>query len=447
VKKKMLKPTTSQSTASRKTTGKRSASDAHSNSLLRAVLDNAQASNSGNTTQRSTFSQRARSNLKNKKQETEAQVNQQALLQQEAEKKRKAEEEERKKMEKFVFGMRGKDYTYDNNGNIIMIKKVDASRLPTTMVKAKFSISGEPDEEEAVNKDDDKKRGRNRSDQNIIGRKEDKLAKKKEAHKVEIATYVTNTAPSQPMIEKLKPMKGVTLKEGKKILRGPPLEFDKSMVKSKRKNITDNRAAQETFKQMEQKQPKQSAPPPTFSVTTEQRSMTKEERSPSNAGIDQISSELSLPNRPAQLRKIASSSLMSRNESYRALPQSNNDDYDDTTPEDPPQPVQPQPPAHVWNRQNGLRIGDIRIRTKLRSKGERRESPTDSPVTPNTIVGADIVRSVSPSGVEQIVLRESAKPQEVLASSEVMKPGENTELYNDFIASVRQNPVRIVHKP
>lgn len=125
-------------------------------------------------------------------------------------KKRKEEEEEEKKnIDKFLSHVRGKDYTYDSNGEIIFIKKIDPNSLPTNEIKPKYSIvkaGGVADGGHGNN--------------SIHHREEAGTEVKEGENHREEGGHVTYLAPPQPMIDKLKPVKGVTLKIGKKVIRG-----------------------------------------------------------------------------------------------------------------------------------------------------------------------------------------------------------------------------------
>mmetsp|Transcript_7437 Transcript_7437/g.10998 ORF Transcript_7437/g.10998 Transcript_7437/m.10998 type:complete len:503 (+) Transcript_7437:119-1627(+) len=130
-----------------------------------------------------------------------------------------AEEAERKELEKLKFQMRGKDYTYDTNGEIIIINKIKPSSLPSQSISLGVSIDGEV-ENLADPSPKQKKKRRGRKIQN-----ED--------------DNVEELGVAQPMVVDMKPAAGVTMKSGNKVMKGDSVVSDKSLL-MKTQNLTSS---------------------------------------------------------------------------------------------------------------------------------------------------------------------------------------------------------------
>lgn len=123
--------------------------------------------------------------------------------------------EELKKLERLKFQLRGKDYTYDHNGEIIVVNQLRADKLPMHQVNPDVQLPG-PDVDNSLSKQPIKRKTikKSQNDQN---------------------DGVTSLAVSQPMIDTIVPAKGVTFKNGKKVIRGEPMVDDPSeTLKSRR---------------------------------------------------------------------------------------------------------------------------------------------------------------------------------------------------------------------
>lgn len=138
-------------------------------------------------------------------------------------------EEERQKYEKIKTQMRGKDYTFDNNGELILIQRVDPKRLPSKQVSMKVNIADEkPKTEEHDTSTRKQIHGR------FMMTKQKNYAPKKKSKKEE---FIIETTMANPMVEGVQPADGVVLREGKTVLKGEPLKKDKELILTRRRVI------------------------------------------------------------------------------------------------------------------------------------------------------------------------------------------------------------------
>jgi hypothetical protein len=272
--------------------------------------------------------------------------------------------EDRSKLEKLKQSLRGKDYAYDNNGEVILLNKLDASKLPTNSVKLKFAISDSPLNESGTPEQSPEPQSKKKKTQTSTSKDKKKV----------VNQFITETSPTYPMVDKLKPAQGVTFKDGKKVIKGAPIEIEKSMLKS-----TRQKALQQQQQQLDKTMDKNKNKPP------EPAPIKKEEVKPIVPPVPTISVESQQPQLDQPPKKQVSLNLNRRQSELVVDDNLEDIDKEEDSDEEPPKPLAPQAPAAIWNRNAVKRPGELKNKTRTRNmppKQNRQKSSSQIPPSP-----------------------------------------------------------------
>jgi hypothetical protein len=331
-------------------------------------------------------------------------------------KRQQEEAEEKQRLEKLKFSLRGKDYTYDSNGEIIIINKLDASRLPTSTIKLKFNINASVSDSTGLVGESP-----NTTPDTVAAKKKSKpttTAKKKP----NTSQFITETTPSYPMVDKLKPSQGVTFKDGKKVVKGAPMEIEKSMMKSTRQK-------QEKKKIVQDLQP--SLGLPFLKKTNEEtKNVAIREPVPQQSSNSVITND-NVPRRGLNLNKresVAETNILSIEE--------NHDEEDDE--EEQPKPLAPQAPATVWDRNR--KHGGLKNNSRTRHIPHH---PRQQRINGMTIVEQTQPLTLPSTSTDEDEEGENERqPTQVGLTTRRDLPSvstvENTDLYYAFLQSIQK---------
>lgn len=244
-------------------------------------------------------------------------------------------DEERKRIEKLKFQTRGKDYTYGPNGDVIMIEKINLVKLPLKTFNPNVNILDEREQLAAhqlmnAEKNERAQTVNKRRQAPVISALERKkkrlpaLEKSNSGHK----TYISDR-PTHPMVDlkALKPAAGVVYKEGNRTMKGERIHRDvDSLRKTSKIPLTI-----------------QSAPPGAVLPDTQDSHLDVLSSASQRSLLKIVSTtDTSDAGRPIMGNSILSDASDLPAQSNEALLE-------------PPQPIQPQPPANRPDPSNRTR--------------------------------------------------------------------------------------------
>eukprot|EP00163_Fabomonas_tropica_P033388 TRINITY_DN873_c0_g1_i2.p1 TRINITY_DN873_c0_g1~~TRINITY_DN873_c0_g1_i2.p1 ORF type:complete len:528 (+),score=85.25 TRINITY_DN873_c0_g1_i2:496-2079(+) len=146
-----------------------------------------------------------------------------------------AEKQEQQALQKLQNEMRGKHYTFDSNGNVIVVKPVEPEKLPATRVSLKSSVK--LTEEELAERERIKKYGKRALTMKKPEKEPDMAPPRKKENKPEVFKEFVPWQP--PAVDTLPVNQGVTLREGSKVKAGPPPPEDPNrMTREKFNSMT-----------------------------------------------------------------------------------------------------------------------------------------------------------------------------------------------------------------
>ena len=176
----------------------------------------------------------------NRKKLTQKQVELEQRLRDELEARKNAQEvlrqaeandvEEKKRLQTLQHELRGKEYGYDQSGQVVVLNRLDPDRLPPPSVALKFRFSGASVPEEGAGGAATGLAGGKRQSDLSPTKKQPGLAAKVAKP---VPEFVKKTRSGLPnMMESMKIVSGVTIKEGDLVKTGPKADGAAGMTRS-----------------------------------------------------------------------------------------------------------------------------------------------------------------------------------------------------------------------
>lgn len=139
---------------------------------------------------------------------------QRALRQSQMEQQRRMEAQERVEAQMKALKQAGRDFFVDSTaGRVIPVQSVDVKRLPTRVPEVRVRIEGNDSEEEEPAKEEPRRRGL------AFSPPRPEKGKKKREARVPPGTFLHPEDSSGPMVEEIRPVGGVTFREGDRVQR------------------------------------------------------------------------------------------------------------------------------------------------------------------------------------------------------------------------------------